>query len=256
MKILDNIKGLLIDLEGVVYSGDKIINGSIEVINWLNKKFQIRYLTNTTTTSRNLIFKKLKDFNLPVIKSDIFSPSIAVGHYLKSNKINNIYLMANPNITSDFSEFNFDNNNPEAVILGDIYKDFNWENLNKAFELLSNNHSILIALHKNKYCKRNDKIALDLSPFVSSLEYATSKKAIVIGKPEKKFFDLAINSFNLSKKQILMIGDDIDSDIGGAKANNIATIQVRTGKYQEQDESNQFIQPDYRVDSIADLHLI
>ena len=147
-------------------------------------------------------------------------------------------------------------NNPEAIILGDIYKDFNWESLNKAFELLSNNNSILIALHKNKYCKRNDKIALDLGPFVSSLEYATSKKAIVIGKPEKKFFDLAINSFNLSKKQILMIGDDIDSDIGGAKANNIATIQVRTGKYQEQDESNQFIQPDYRVDSIADLHLI
>ena len=57
MKILDNIKGLLIDLEGVIYSGDKIINGSIEVINWLNKKFQIRYLTNTITTSRNLIFK-------------------------------------------------------------------------------------------------------------------------------------------------------------------------------------------------------
>ena len=60
MKNLNEIKGLLIDLEGVIYSGDQIIKGAIETIGKLKDKFKIRYITNTTTTSRNLIFQNLK----------------------------------------------------------------------------------------------------------------------------------------------------------------------------------------------------
>jgi len=250
---IDNIKGLLIDLEGVLYTGDELIKGSIQAIERLNQKFKIRYLTNTTTASRNLIFKKLKKLNFPLVESDIFSPSIAVNAYLKNIKVSRIYLMANSNLKPDFNDFIIDDIQPEAVILGDIYKEFTFDNLNKVFELISNNDCIFIALHKNKYCKRDGKIALDLGPFVNSLEYATSKDAVIIGKPEKEFFDLAVNSLNLNKKEIVMVGDDIISDIGGAKKNKIRAIQVKTGKYQYLDELKKFVQPDLRINSIIDL---
>ena len=253
MNVLNNFKGLLIDLEGVIYSGEEVIDGAIETIEKLKKKFRIRYLTNTTTTSRNLIFQKLLNLNLSVNEEDIFSPSIAINAFLKDKMIKNISLIANEKINSDFKEFNINSNNPDAVIMGDIYKDFNWDKLNNAFELLLKKECLLIALHKNRYCKRNNKIALDLGPFVNALEYASSKNAIVIGKPEKNFFDLAINSLNLNKNETVMIGDDIVSDIEGAKSNNIKAIQVRTGKFQSNDESDNFIQPDYRINSIADL---
>ncbi len=256
MEIFNKTKGLLIDLEGVLYVGDELIPNSIETIKKLKERFSIRYLTNTTTTSRNSIFLKLKSMNLPLEEGDIFTPSIAITIYLKNNNINNIYLLTNPNLYPDFEKYCMDDKNPQAIILGDIYKDFSWDTLNKVFELLIQNKSILIGLHKNKYCKRNDKISLDLGPFVSALEYATSKEAIIIGKPSKEFFDLAINSLNLNKDEIIMIGDDINADIGGAKSQNISAIQVKTGKYQQNDESDHFIQPDYRIDSIADLLLI
>ena len=58
-------------------------------------------------------------------------------YYLKNNNISNIYLLANSNIKSDFNQFTFDDQNPQAIILGDLYKDFNWDNLNKTFELLT-----------------------------------------------------------------------------------------------------------------------
>lgn len=256
MEILNKTKGLLIDLEGVLYVGDDLIPGAIETITKLSERFSIRYLTNTTTTSRNSIFKKLKKMNLPLREEHIFSPSIAITMYLKNHNINNIYLLTNPDLHPDFSEYNFDDKNPQAIILGDVYKNFNWDSLNKVFQLQLKNNSILIGLHKNKYCKRDNQISLDLGPFVSALEYATSKKAIIIGKPSKDFFDLAINSLNLNKNEIFMIGDDINADIGGAKGQNISAIQVKTGKYQQNDESDDFVQPDYRVDSIADLLLI
>jgi len=250
---INNIKGLLIDLEGVLYTGDKIIEGSINTIKKLNKNYKIKYLTNTTTISRHSIYKKLNQLDLHLNENDIFSPSIAVNDYLENKKINRIYLLANRNLKPDFSDFILDDQKPEAVIIGDIYKDFNWDNLNKVFELINNNHAILIALHKNKYCKRDGKISLDLGPFVNALEYASSVEAVIIGKPEKEFFNLAIDSLNLKKNEIAMIGDDIMSDIAGAKNNNIFAIQVKTGKYQLQDEKSQYIQPDYRINSIIDL---
>lgn len=82
-----NIKGLLLDLEGVVYEGDKLIDGAVETLNLLLKNYKIKYLTNTTTTPRKLILEKLLQFKLPVIESDILSPPVAANIFLKKNNI-------------------------------------------------------------------------------------------------------------------------------------------------------------------------
>ena len=254
MADLNNVKGLLIDLEGVLYNGEELIEGAVETINVLkSKNLKIKYLTNTTTTPRKLIIEKLIKFNLPATMSDIFSPVVATNNFLKQKNISRIYLLANQSLKTDFENVVFDEDKPEAVVLGDIYKEFNWEKLNKVFQLITENDSIIIALHKNKYCRRDGKLTLDLGPFVQALEYACSKTAILIGKPEINFFKLALEDMNLSNNEVVMIGDDIISDIGGAKNNNITAIQVRTGKYQQADESNSFVQPDFRINSIVDL---
>ena len=93
--------------------------------------------------------------------------------------------------------------------LGDLYKEFNWQRLNEAFRIISENDALIIALHKNKYCKRENKVGLDLGPFVTALENPTSKKSILIGKPEKNFFNLVIENMRLRKEEVVMIGDDI-----------------------------------------------
>ena len=251
---LNNIKGILLDLEGVLYTGEKLINGAVKTIKYLKQQnLMIRYLTNTTTTSQRLILSKLRKFHIPACKSDIFSPSIAANMYLKEKNIKKIYLLSNKLLREDFADFKVDEKNAKAVILGDIYKEFNWEKLNKAFQIIIENNAIIIALHKNKYCRREKKIALDLGPFVESLEYASNKRAIIMGKPEKNFFSLALKDMNLPINQVVMVGDDILSDIGGAKKNNIIAIQVKTGKFQKKDVTTSPNQPDFRINSIADL---
>ena len=77
---------MLLDLEGVVYEGDKLIDGAVETLNLLLKNYKIKYLTNTTTTPRKLILEKLLQFKLPLNESDIFSPAIATNIFLKKNK--------------------------------------------------------------------------------------------------------------------------------------------------------------------------
>ena len=85
--------------------------------------------------------------------------------------ISKIFLLTNQRLQEDFIEFMIDKIKSGAIILGDLYKEFNWQRLNEAFRIISENDALIIALHKNKYCKRENKIALDLGPFVSALEY-------------------------------------------------------------------------------------
>ena len=244
---------MLLDLEGVVYEGDKLIDGAVETLNLLLKNYKIKYLTNTTTTPRKLILEKLLQFKLPLNESNIFSPAIATNIFLKKKNISRISLFTNQFLQEDFTDFVIDDIKPEAIILGDLFKKFNWEKLNKVFQTILENNALIIALHKNRYCKRENKLSLDLGPFVAALEYATSKKSVLIGKPEKNFFYLAIEEMKLKNEEVVMIGDDIVADIGGAKNICLSTIQVKTGKFQKKDETNVYLQPDYRINSIVDL---
>ena len=249
-----SVKGVLIDLEGVVYLGENVVQGATNAIKRIKaKNIQIRYLTNTTTVTRQIILEKLNDLNIPANINEIFTPVMAANNYLNNLKISKIFLLTEEILKSDFKNFIFEEKKPEAIILGDIYKKFNWDKLNQAFKLINDNNSLIIALHKNKYCRRAGEISLDLGAFVKALEFASSRKAIVMGKPEKNFFNLAIEDMNLKNTEVMMIGDDILSDILGAKNNGIFSIQVKTGKYQIEDETNKYQQPDERINSIKDL---
>lgn len=65
----------------------------------------------------------------------------------------------------------------------------------------------LIAIHKARYYKRKDGLALGPGPFVTGLEYSTDTKATVVGKPEKTFFLEALRDLNCSPEEAVMIGD-------------------------------------------------
>jgi len=99
---------------------------------------------------------------------------------------------------------------------------------------------------------RDGKISLDLGPFVKAIEYSSGKKSILMGKPEKNFFDLAVKDLEIKKDNILMIGDDITSDIEGSINANLKAIQVKTGKFQEKDLKKP-TQPNYTIESINAL---
>jgi HAD superfamily hydrolase (TIGR01458 family) len=138
------------------------------------------------------------------------------------------------------------------VVLGDLYREFTWDRLNDLFTMLAAG-APLIALHRNRVSRRASGIALDLGPFVAALEYAADVRAHIVGKPSRQFFDLAVASLDLAPARVLMVGDDIESDIGGALGAGLAAVQVRTGKYRPRDEDHPTATPAGRIDSIADL---
>ena len=91
----------------------------------------------------------------------------------------------------------------------------------------------LIALQKNRFWQRADGLSLDVGPFVAALEYATGHEATVVGKPAAAFFEQALADAGEAAADAVMVGDDVESDVGGALRAGLAGILVRTGKYRE-----------------------
>ena len=111
----------------------------------------------------------------------------------------------------------------------------------------------LIALQKNRYWLRPEGLALDVGPFVAALEYATRRDALVVGKPSKDFFAAILAGIPLEASAAAMVGDDVESDVGGALNAGLAGILVRTGKYRAEALRAAGVEPTAVVDSIADV---
>lgn len=115
------------------------------------------------------------------------------------------------------------------------------------------NGAELIALHKNKFWQTQTGLRMDIGAFVAGLEYVTGKPATVIGKPAGAFFQMALQPLGLPVSHVAMVGDDIDSDVGGAQQVGLVGVLVKTGKYREDYVANSLVRPDMLIDSVADL---
>ena len=94
---------------------------------------------------------------------------------------------------------------------------------------------------------------LDSGAFVAGLEYAAGVEAEVVGKPTPAYFQAALAEVDATPAEAVMVGDDVEADIGGAKAIGMRGVLVRTGKFRPAALKEAEPQPDAVVDSIADL---
>jgi HAD superfamily hydrolase (TIGR01458 family) len=161
-------------------------------------------------------------------------------------------LLMNAEVKADFEELLEDDAEPDAVIVGDLGEAFDYRALNGAFRCVMAGAE-LIALQKNRYWMRADGLALDVGPFVAALEYATGRAAYVVGKPARGFFEEVLRGLGALPEAAAMVGDDVESDIGGALDSGLAAILVRTGKYREDSVRESGIRPTATIDSIAGL---
>ena len=248
------IKGLLIDLDGTVYDKGNLIPGIKETIQWIhNRNIPFKFCTNATRKTTKEIQNKLIDMGITIEISNIISAPQAAIEYCRFKSYKSIEVFVQEEkMLNEFKEFIIDNNEPEAIILGDIGPGFTYALLTKIFKKLKAG-SDLIAMHKNRFWITKGGLSLDLGPFVSALEYATDKSAIIVGKPNQEFFKMAIKDWNISPENIMMIGDDIEIDIKGAQDCNIKGGLVKTGKYDKLKVKSTRIKPDYILSSLADL---
>jgi len=253
-------KGLLIDLDGVVYRGDQPIEGAAATIAWLQDQgIAHLFVTNTTSRPRESIVARLSGFGIEVDPGSILAPPDAAAAWLQARGCRRLLLMIPEATQSAFEGFE---RVPEAVaatatvdavVVGDLGTGWTFDRLNVAFRcLMQQPQPRLIALGMTRYWHAPDGLRLDTAPFVVALAHASGAEPTVLGKPAKAFFEAALARLGVPAGDAAMIGDDIRADVAGAQAAGLTGILVRTGKFRESDLALD-ITPDLILDSIASL---
>lgn len=245
------IKGVLLDISGVLFeSGAGVpIDGSVEAVKRLQSAgLPVRFCTNETTMTRNMLTEKLHRLGFSMKDEEIFPPIPAVCKVLQKRNLRP-HLLVHPTAALDFE--GIDTLNPNCVVLGDATAEFTYHNLNKAFQaLMSMEKPILFSLGMGRFYKEEEELVLDVGPFAKALEFAADVKAEIVGKPSETFFSSVLEDMGVSPENAVMVGDDIVSDVGGAQACGMLGIQVRTGKFRPQDESHPKVKPDSFADNL------
>ncbi len=228
------IKGVLLDLSGVLYVGSDPVPGALPALQRLQSSgLPLRYITNTTRSTRRDIYTKLKRMGFAVREDDIFTAPGAIRHYLGEHELRPHFLI-HPGLEPEVADLASED--PSAVVLGDAGEAFTYERLNLAFRLLMDG-APLIAMGNNKYFKEADGLSLDVGPFMAALEYAADTQAVVLGKPARAFFLSAVAELGCAPGDAVMVGDDALADVQGALEAGLQGILVRTGKYREGDDA-------------------
>ncbi len=240
------IKGVLLDIGGVLYEGSEPIEGAKEALKELKSRYKVRFLSNTSRIPPTGLLHKLHTMGFEVEEEELFTALSAAKLFLQ-NESSKAYVIATDEAKEYFEDLEGE---LRYVLVCDAYTNFTYQALNQGFRHLEKGAGFL-ATNVNRYFKDVDGLSLDAGGFVKCLEYASSKSAKVLGKPNCEFFALAIQSMGLQKSEVVMVGDDIESDILGAKSCWLKTVMVKTGKFKPQDLQRG--KPDFLIDSIAQL---
>jgi HAD superfamily hydrolase (TIGR01458 family) len=241
------IKGLMLDLDGTLYVGEEPVAGAREAVGALEASgLALRYVTNTSRMPRRAVVERLRKLGFLAEEGEVFTPAWAAARLIGGRRC---LALVNESLYEDLGRARLTEDSPEVVLVGDLGEGFTYTRLDAAFRCLMEGAE-LVALQKNRYWQSGGGLSLDAGPFVAALEYASGKRAFVVGKPEESFFRIALEDMGLQAHEVAMVGDDPEADVAGAKKAGLWGIQVRTGKWRPGGDVEE---ADLALDSVAAL---
>ena len=251
---LAGVRGLLLDLDGVVVLKGEAIPGAADAIAEIHRRgIPYRIVTNTSLVSRKSLAKFGASQGMPVDPAHILSALSVSAAYTKQHYPDApLYVLASDDARSEFAgqhlltdeEAGKLDARAAAVVVGDSPEIVNYPTINRAFRLIRNG-AALVAMHKNRWWLTPDGPTIDSGSIVVGLEFAAGVRAITVGKPARAFFSQAAAELaaeaagrgdpRLRRRDIVMVGDDLDSDVRAAQRAGLRGAFVLTGKHTRAD---------------------
>jgi HAD superfamily hydrolase (TIGR01458 family) len=248
---------ILLDIDGVLHVSGEAIPGAPEAVQQLRAEgHRIRFVTNNTTRARAQLTAELQAIGIELEEEELATTPLAAGRLLEGLRVFPLTMSAirtdlatHVTLVEDGAEVVLVGGADETAETGEV---FAYDNLNRAFAELREG-ARLVCLHKNRWWQTARGPLLDAGAFVAGLEYAAQVEAEVVGKPTAAYFEAALAELDAAPGEAVMVGDDVEADIGGAKRIGMKGVLVRTGKFRPAALREADPQPDAVIDSIADL---
>ncbi|MEM2213481.1 MAG: HAD-IIA family hydrolase [Candidatus Nezhaarchaeales archaeon] len=251
------IKGLIVDLDGSVYIGDKPINGVPEALEELKRRgIKILFLTNNATKTPQEYQQKLESMGIRVTLDEILTSSMIAASYIKriygSSKIYVIGTKALEEVLRSYGHEVVDFNSNIVVVGLDF--DFNYQKLSKALREIRRG-ARFIATNMDATIPVEGDIMPGAGSIVKAVEVASGVKPLVVGKPSGIALKEALRGLKLRPEEALVVGDRLETDIKMGRKFKCLTALVLTGVTKDVTPSSlpEQLRPHLVIRSLADL---
>lgn len=216
---------------------------------------RLRFVTNATTRSKAQLATELQAMGIELDVSEVQTTADAAVAALRGKRVLALVMHA---LIGDLEEIEIVGEGADAVLIGGADDSpetnlvFSYMNLARAFAEIELGAD-LYCLHRNRWWQTRRGPLLDSGCYVAGLEYAAQTEAIVLGKPNAAYFDAACEALDAEPAMTWMVGDDLETDVVGARGVGMRSVLVRTGKFRPDAVEASHVKPDGIVSSIAHL---
>ena len=253
---LKSIHLFLFDLDGVLSVGKenpKYLGGR-DLVARLKAAGKLVYVvTNDSTHLRGELLQNLKEMGFPLDEGEVLTSSYLTSLYLKERfgKVS-FYLIGERGLRGELeASGHFEGDRPQVVVVG-FDRGLSYQKLDNGLRFLRAGAQ-LIGSYGGAVFMSDKGPALSAGPIIKALEYGSGKRATIIGKPSPRMFELALKLAGERARRAVMIGDQIETDLLGAKKAGIHTVLVLSGVETRETIGRSRIKPDFVVNRVDEV---
>jgi NagD protein len=221
----------IIDMDGVIYHGNRLLAGAAEFVAWLksnDKKFL--FLTNSSERSPAELSQKLARLGIDVDASHFYTSALATAAFLASQRPHgSAYAIGEPGLINALYEagYTMNNVNPDYVVVGEA-RSYNLDTIEKAVSLVFGG-ARLIGTNPDLTGPTEKGIMPACGSLLAPIELATGRKAYFVGKPNPLMMRHAIRKLGVTREETAIVGDRMDTDIIAGIESDMETVLVLSG---------------------------
>lgn len=260
MRLIDGFDGVLVDLDGVVYTGSRAIDGATEALDKLTGEGKsLAYVTNNASRSSETVAAHLRELGAPASAEQVFGSALAGAELLAGRVaagatvlVTGSQVLADAVTAQGLVVVSTAADRPDAVIQG-FSPDLCWKNLAEAAHAITGG-AIWVATNMDMTLPQEQGLAPGNGSMVAAVAAATGKTPLVAGKPEAALFETAARHSGVERA--LVVGDRLDTDILGGNRAGMATALVLTGVDSVQTALAARVdeRPDFLIRSLNELY--
>jgi NagD protein len=256
--IIHNIKGkagFIIDMDGVIYHGNRLLPGVIDFLSWLEesgKKYL--FLTNSSERTPKELQEKLKRLGITVGEEHFYTSAVATASFLASQKPDgSAYIIGDAGLIHALYSVGYTVNNvsPDYVVVGETHS-YNFEKIELAVNLVIRGAK-LIGTNPDISGPIEVGITPSTKALIAPIEIASGKKAYFVGKPNPLMMRSALKLLGVRREDTIVIGDRMDTDIRCGLESEIDTLLVLSGITARNEIDNYPYCPRYVLNGVIDL---
>lgn len=248
------IRGIILDLDGTVYLGATEVPGAGGFVRRCHAAgIACLFATNRSNRLPAEVAAQIRGYGVECADTDVLTVSQATAAFLPPGAA---FIIGEEGLEIPLREagFTITDRDPDYVIVG-FDRGFNYQKLKTACTLIHQG-ARFIATNPDQGLRLEDHVSPGTGALVAAVAAGSGRPPFYIGKPERRFMDMAVRRLGLPHDQVIVVGDNLDTDIRAGQAAGLRTALLLTGITGRADLAGADIEPTWVVESYAELEAL